>query len=163
MITSSKKVYFYSVAPASSKYFGAEALTYSSDIKISLGAIVEVEFNNNICYGIVIADLTKPDFPTKGITAQTQYALEPQALLFMKSIISYYPNPIGPLASLFLPKKLYPPKDTTTKVTSPNKVELSSQQENAVDKINKSTSNTILLHGITGSGKTRIYTYLALS
>ncbi|MDI9540342.1 MAG: primosomal protein N' [Bacillota bacterium] len=38
---------------------------------------------------------------------------------------------------------------------------LTEEQEKAIDIINNSTNNTILLHGLTGSGKTEIYLQLA--
>jgi len=39
-------------------------------------------------------------------------------------------------------------------------IELTHDQKNAIDKIITSSSNTILLHGVTGSGKTEVYVQL---
>lgn len=159
---SSKKKYFYMVAPASNKFFGSDPLTYSSDQKANVGDIVEIELNNNNCSGIILSLSDKPDFPTKAIIKVCDYNLGTEKLNFIKSLISYYPSPIGHVASLFLPKKHYELKDSRNDNIQPKEIILSDQQIGAVEKIGKSTSKTIVLHGITGSGKTRIYIKLAL-
>ncbi len=150
------------IAPASNKFFGAEPLTYCSDQEASVGGIVEIELNNNKCYGIILSSSDKPDFPTKPIVKVTDYNLGSKKLNFIKNLVAYYPNPIGHVASLFLPKKYYESRDADTNTKKPSDIKLSDQQIEAVKRIDESGSKTIVLHGITGSGKTRIYIKLAL-
>lgn len=154
--------YFYAIAPAQTKYFGKEALTYSSDKQLSRGAIVIIELNNANCYGIILSELTPPSFPTKKIIDITDYRLSIKTLKFIEKLLAYYPNPVGPVANLFLPKRFYDIKKEANKSLKPKKVQLSSQQQIAISKISQSKARTLVLHGITGSGKTRIYMQLAL-
>lgn len=147
---------YYNVAPGSSKFFGTEALTYSFNGDIKPGTIVVIELNNSSCLGVIIAKTKKPKFETKNIIEITEYILSKKSLVFMDSLLAYYPNYIGPMTSLFLPNKLLDAKSSNQKSLSRELI-LSKEQIRAIEEIENSKSNTVILHGITGSGKTRIY------
>src|SRR5690606_30496205 len=79
-------------------------------------------------------------------------------------IADYYPSPYGSLLQSILPQSLLTKPRTIPEKTQ-NKTsalpELTDEQRLAVNAINNSSETTTLLHGDTGTGKTRVYMELA--
>lgn len=157
---------YFDVLAGSQRYHGEEALTYSSNTPLVRGAIVAVPLRNQEVLGVVLKTANKPEFKTKPISQI--YDLPPlpeSSLRLMDWLRSYYPAPLGTITNLFLPasltKKLPESKpriDTQQSVKLPD---LTKQQATAVRTIGKSRSKSFLLHGDTGTGKTRVYLELA--
>jgi primosomal protein N' (replication factor Y) len=131
-----------------------------------LGSIVEVEMQKELVLGIVAGSVSRPRFKTKEITKI--YDLPPlpgHVLRLARWLIDYYPAPLGILAQQFLPanlseKQLSAETDNNfDKSDFSSLPKLSSEQEAALEAM--AERNTYLLHGITGSGKTRLYIELA--
>lgn len=160
-------MYYYYVAIASTRYHKKEPLTYAFDSEIPAGSLVTVPLQKQTCLGFVLGPTPAPSFSTKSIfhhhaNAGSVPAPLRQLLLWM---LEYYPAPLGLTTSLFLPKdiplKIRKPKP----IISPSPIseplpELTNEQLRAVKKM--STPGSFLLHGETGSGKTRVYLELAL-
>ncbi len=150
---------------ASATYHKNEPLTYSSNTELALGAIVAVPLRSKEVIGIVVAVVTKPGFAAKSIiTAPDLPALPPELVELLNWMRSYYPAPLGIIAQLFmpnaLPKKPAPlgqPSQPPVVATLPP---LTKDQQDALRKI--TARGLHMLHGETGSGKTRVYLELAL-
>lgn len=153
---------YYLVAPSSGRYHGAEPLTYASDAVLEPGSIVTVPLGNVSSLGFVVAAVAKPDFATKTLTFHSGIPPIPEQLLRTWNWMrQYYPGPLSSHTQLLLPpaapKKL--PEDT---LLAPHANEsyfsahpLTQQQAGALAQIEP--SGTHLIHGDTGSGKTRLY------
>lgn len=159
-------MYYYLVWVRSSRYHGNEPLTYKSSQRLRPGQIVQVELQRELVLGFVSGTTSEPRFKTKEIGRN--YELPPlpaQLLRLVKWLQTYYPAPLGILTQQLLPasfsaKQLinellikYPePKlNTLPRLTAEQVTALQAMRER----------DTYLLHGITGSGKTRLYIELA--
>ncbi len=154
---------YYLIAPAKTFHPSDNTLTYASSEPLQIGQIVEIPLGKNTTFGIVSAKTTQPSFKTKEII-RVLYP-EPLPKHLLKAIFwlsDYYRCPLSTVIQASLPrgitKKRRQPKAVKPSIVakSPNNP-LNSAQKRAVAEINANPSNTILLHGITGSGKTNIY------
>ncbi|CAN5346845.1 hypothetical protein BH09PAT4_BH09PAT4_03460 [soil metagenome] len=152
---------YYEVWVRSHRYQNNSALTYSSDLLLQPGAIVRVPLQQESVLGIVYRQTSRPRFACKPIAQVMELPLLPAASLkLFRWLQAYYPTPVGPLAQLFLPGQVTGTyHDLATTVRKPRPINLNSEQAAALTRI--STSGTYLLHGRTGSGKTRLYAALA--
>lgn len=156
---------YVKVLVADATYHGKEALTYSTNETPPVGAVVLVEIKSKHVLGIVTAVVSQPNFAVKPIT--TIYKLPPiplTSLALLEWIKPYYPAPLGVTTSLFLPagltKNIQPVSTTYTKNVEIQELPpLTVDQKNALSQIQSSGFH--LLHGETGTGKTRIYVELA--
>ncbi len=153
---------YYRVLASSQRYHGSESLIYESDKNLEIGQIVAVPLQSKSVMGIVEAITTKPTFKTKGITRSWEIYLPKKSFILIEWLKKYYPAPLGILTGLFtppdLPKKLPTlilKEDLSLKISKlPT---MTKEQRNVVDSIDTTESRSILLHGNTGSGKTRVY------
>ncbi len=161
-------MYYYEVLVATQAYHGQEALTYCSEAKLNIGGLVKVPLRARSVLGLVLRAVVKPDFETKPIiTAVLLSSLPPQHLELIKWLHAYYPAPLGAVVRLFVPPSDVIPKITGIKTKSSTTLSvaptylppLTTEQANAVTVIR--SPGTFLLHGITGSGKSRVYVELA--
>jgi primosomal protein N' (replication factor Y) len=142
-------------------------LTYASGQKLAKGSLVALPLRNREELGIVVDATAKPSFKTKEIgRVLTEQALPATSLKLLDWIAEYYPAPWGYITSLFMPRSLLQtahakplplPGNATLGALPP----LTREQKDTLNAIEKSGSRSILLHGDTGSGKTRIYIELA--
>jgi primosomal protein N' (replication factor Y) (superfamily II helicase) len=155
-------MYFYEVAPATRQYHGHEPLTYHSDTKLTAGDIVVVKVRTRLYPGFVTAQVSKPSFKTVEISFIANLKLPPQHGALANWLIEYYPAPLGIISQLFLPfstqKDFEPPaKPLTSEASKTSDLPpLTSQQSEALKQLQAYTGST-LLHGETGTGKTRLY------
>ncbi len=153
---------YYEVLVSSQRYHGDSALTYVSESVLSKGAVVKVPLQRQIVLGIVVSKVANPGFATKQISAIVEGAAVPSELLdLIMWLKAYYPAPLGQLVGLLLPAGLSQAarrKDkgqlSSEKVSLPP---LTQDQRKAMNEINHHKTETILLHGDTGTGKTRVY------
>lgn len=141
-------------------------LTYSCAENLKVGTIIEIPLGKNKTVGIIYKKVEKPDFAVKDIIRKLYD--EPLPSHLVKSIIwlsEYYLVPLPQVVSLFLPNTIE--KKHKIAAESPEKplktadIPLNPAQKQALNAIETIKSNTKLLHGITGSGKTNIYLTLA--
>lgn len=161
-------MYYFKVWVASQKFHGHEPLTYGFPEDIKIGGVVSLPLRNASVNGIIVSSTTKPLFSTKLITKVLfDKPLPSQSLQLLSWLHTYYPAPSGILASLFLPSALLVKKENLARypvvgaTNSPVLPELTKDQTHAIEAISKSAPKTTLLHGKTGTGKTRVYLELA--
>lgn len=154
---------YLEVIVGDASYHGKDALTYETGSSIEVGSIVFVPLKNKIVPGIVSKIVNKPKFKTKPVSEIPDLPALPQEtidlILWMKS---YYPSAFGTIVQLFTPKALAKKKLEPLEVTDPIPLQskLTADQANAISII-QANPGTNLLHGATGTGKTRVYIELA--
>ncbi len=159
-------MYYYVIAVGSRMYHGSELLTYSSTSPLEPGALVVIELQKRETYGFVVQKSAKPRFATKDIIETLSLPPLPQESIELFLWLSaYYPAPLGITAQLFLPSDTFPKKHTasasgdtppsTANQTPISLPTLTASQKNALNVI--SQPGSYILHGETGSGKTRVY------
>ncbi|HSW36883.1 MAG TPA: primosomal protein N' [Candidatus Saccharimonadales bacterium] len=158
-------MYYYEVWPRSQAYHGQEALTYHSPQKLDEGRIVKVPLQRQEVLALVVKAANKPTFATKPINQSYNLpAVPPQLIKLGQWLKAYYPAPLGMIAQQFLPAAIKDSGEFDSKATSsPNPSHLPSLTPDQAKVLRQITKpDTYLLHGKTGSGKTRIYIELAL-
>lgn len=158
---------YYEVLVASPQYHGTEALTYYWPEILGAGSVVAIPLKNQLVVGIVIKRVAKPRFQTKSIDKViSPDAIPPQLLKLHAWVQAYYPAPLGSITQLFVPtgllterRRKLPHDSELNSATRPLPV-ATEEQRSALKHI-MSTQQPVLLHGDTGTGKTRIYLELA--
>lgn len=162
-------MYYYEVLLADSRYHGGTPLTYSSAELLPRLAIVSVPLRNGLATGFVLNQTEKPSFLTKEIKAVlSSQTLPYHCVQLAEWLRDYYLVNFGEALRQFAPSKtvirrsaqkvsVALEEQSRLDVNSP----LSDEQRLAIDKIKNHPSTTVLLHGDTGSGKTRVYLELA--
>lgn len=151
------------VLVADTTFHGKEALTYSWSDKLLPGQLVRVPLKNKGTLGIVIeTEESKPRFKVKPITAVLNLPPLPQPLQKLLAWMPiYYQAPVGAVASHFVPGNLKDDAEMQSKPIQqiPHKSmklpELTQGQKEALAQMQ--SAGLHLLHGETGSGKTRVY------
>lgn len=149
---------------AEQTYHGSEPLTYSHGEPLARGQLVLVPLRNNLTMGVVAGACKKPGFAVKPVSSVVDAPLLPSTVMSLLDWMrSYYPAPLGMTTQLFIPKAL-PKKEraaSTLQAAAHSTVlpELTKEQQYALKHI--SGPGLHLLHGETGSGKTRVYIELA--
>ena len=159
--------FYFEVAPTKIIRSNSEVFTYASKEKLKIGQIVEIPVGKKNMTGIVWREVQKPDFETREITKIIEKIAIPKHLIQLsKWMKEYYGTPLSQVLSGILPNginknrrfsKTEKNKITDKKQTSCSNFLYTAQQEKAISKLDEINSGTILLHGITGSGKTSIY------
>jgi primosomal protein N' (replication factor Y) len=160
-------MFYYHVWVRSNRFRGKHALTYSSQEKIAPGALVRVPLQKETVHGVVVDQTVKP----RNIRAQLKdieaiLPLPPLPAALMQSaawLQAYYRASIGSVAQTLIPASI-PQKIGDTPVISapvqaPQLPPLGTEQAAAMQHFNGPGS--YILHGRTGSGKTRLYQELA--
>ena len=157
---------YYFVWVRSSRYHGSEPLTYASTGRLPTGSIVQVELQKELVLGLVSGPTTKPRFQTKPVARAFGLPPLPAHLLKLANWLQdYYPAPLGMITQLLLPANLSEKQLAGAAVNELKQPDLSSlppltdEQRMALQAM--SERDSYLLHGITGSGKTRLYIELA--
>ncbi|MBQ8157324.1 primosomal protein N' [Candidatus Saccharibacteria bacterium] len=159
-------MYYYLVAPAKTFNRHESLLTYESADQFRPGQIVEIPFGKQVTVGVVIKRCPQPNFATKAILRAIYQTPLPKhlqkALLWLAD---YYRCPMSSVVQAILPRGITKQRRASSEqlpsVPAAQDNPLNQAQRRAITAINHSTANTILLHGITGSGKTNIYIELA--
>jgi len=152
-----------------------QTLTYAIPQNISAqeGQFVEIPLRNSKLKGLIFyIHQNKPSYPTKNIIQIIEKAphLNSIQLKLLKHISKYYFTSLTKSLKLFVPPNFFTRKKLQIPPINPNpepqqlnksQLILSDEQTAAIKKIKTTQQQTILIHGITGSGKTEIYRRLA--
>lgn len=156
---------YYLVWVRSIRYRGDTPLTYSSAQNLQPGQVVRVALQKEQVLGFVERAVNKPSFATKPI--DYVYSLPPlpaQTIELARWLMAFYATTLGTATSQILPadvsvKTAAALESVTISTSSTTLPLLNDGQSAVVEKITK--PDTYLLHGRTGSGKTRVYVELA--
>ncbi len=153
-------MHYYHVWVRSKSYRGKSALTYSYPEPIAIGSIVRVHLRNEKITAVVVANATKtPRIAIKTVEHVYDLPTLPTQLLSLAVWLqNYYRSPIGATSQTILPAHIpaklgLPPGGADS--IQPKLPALTKAQARALKQFTR--PNTYLLHGRTGSGKTRIY------
>ena len=135
--------------------------TYSSTKPLLIGQLASVELKRKVFLGVVIGTTKKPTFIVKPVLEIHNVIVGEHQISLLKWAVLYYPGEHGAVIRLFLPpnllKKMDAPMNTGVTFNQPDESPLTTEQKHAVSTIEKTTGVSIL-HGNTGTGKTRVYT-----
>jgi primosomal protein N' (replication factor Y) len=156
--------YFYLVAPTTVVRTTEYAYTYHSDTPLAIGTMVRISVGKKLTNGVVVKTVAaKPSFPTKAVGEVLVESPLPEPLIKLAQWLSeYYASHFALVLQTLLPsglqknrretkKELLYPKRKRTQIV------LNTDQATALERINGRTDGTVLLHGVTGSGKTQVY------
>jgi len=156
---------YYEVIPAKIFRTNSDVLTYECPENLPPGTIVLIPVGTKTLPGLIIKKVAQPDFPCKSIT-KILYStpLPPHLVKSLLWLSTYYSTPLPVVLQTALPRGIEKTRRVRTEHEHDNfgqnchaRVPLNKAQLNTLSKIAACKSNTILLHGITGSGKTNIY------
>ena len=145
--------------------FNKSILTYSSNMNLRRGDLVQVPLGKRNEKGCVLHEVSQYDDPEKLKEilkkAEGVEELEIRHLNLLEWVAKYYHYPVGQHIFDTLPKLLKRPRPYVPLVGLDNDFdyELTSEQSYVCKEILNSVKGfrRILLHGVTGSGKTTVY------
>lgn len=157
---------------ADTKYKSGAPLTYSSEEPLEILNAVTVPLRSRSATGFILNEVEKPPFAVKPIKALVSLKPLPyHCLQLAQWMENYYASNLSECLRLFAPSK---PAIRTIKSSGQNQLALpppvvqlelqaplTADQKRAIKEIKANPSTTVLLHGETGSGKTRVYLELA--
>jgi primosomal protein N' (replication factor Y) len=151
---------YLEVAVADNSYHGTGVLTYHTEVTVRKGELVFVPLKSKIVPGVVTKIVQKPPFKTRPATILPSSLTLPAHLIDLILWMQYYyAAPLGSVAQLFIPKKIDLTADDSQTPQAPtlDLPFLTDDQRRAITQIEKYGSGVSILHGDTGTGKTRIY------
>lgn len=157
-------MHYYQVL-VTQEYLASESVfTYEYDGDVSEFCFVSVPIQKKHVVGLVIRKTTRPKFKTKPIETVYSFGLDPIQRRLIRQLKDYYAATEAQVLQLFIPSFLAKIKSNdqpTTKSVAPKtslpNVELTAEQQAALKTLRLEPNQTVLLHGVTGSGKTLIY------
>jgi primosomal protein N' (replication factor Y) len=156
---------YYEVSPTKIFRSSGDTLTYSFSEKLPIGLVVNIPLGRQTTTGIIIKEVQKPSYETRDIHSIIEHTPLPGYLIKLATWLStFYSTPLPTIWQTMLPaglnttrrKQIFEARDAIRKRTH---FLLNKDQSLAVSSI-MSTSGTHLLHGVTGSGKTAVYSEL---
>lgn len=158
---------YYLIATASLVHRQQSSFTYHSEEVLPIGAIVLVSVGKKQVAGIVTQKVAKPSFTTKAIERLIEPTPLPAQLIKLAEWMSayYHAHPATTWQTI-LPRGLQKKRRESKKTISHpererTQIVLTNEQAAAIATITHSPPGTVLLEGVTGSGKTQVYIELA--
>ncbi|MEO8691748.1 MAG: primosomal protein N' [Candidatus Saccharimonas sp.] len=156
--------YFYEIAPTKIVRLGSDSFTYYSDVPLDIGSVVKIPVGKSIVIGVVIKTSKQPAYATKPVGEIIYTEPLPGPLLeTLLWISSYYATPLALVLQTALPsgisKKRTAARKQSIKRPTRNRTHFlfNKDQIEALKSLETATPGTVLVHGITGSGKTALY------
>lgn len=160
-------MHYYEVAPNQIIRANSAFFTYASETQLSIGTMVSVEVGKKLLVGIVIKEVQKPYYETKEINSIIEQIPLPKELVALSLWLSdYYASHLATVLQTLLPRGIQKARRERKQVEYQSlrdrtNIVFTDEQRQALDKIEHMSPGTALLHGVTGSGKTRVYIELA--
>ncbi len=154
---------YYEVAPLKIVRANSGTFSYASSTSLEVGSFVEVSVGKTTLTGVVMSEVAKPAYATKEISGVL--AIPPLPAQLVATILwmsEYYSTHIATVLQTVLPRGITKQRRASKKATPQLQRDrthflLNKDQAAALAVISKASPGTVLLHGITGSGKTAIY------
>lgn len=140
-----------------------QTFTYESKGQLSAGQLVLVEIGNKQHVGVIMRATAKPSYSTKPIVSVLEITPVPTQLIQTALWVStYYATHLALVLQTVLPRGLTKKRrarhsDQSVITRSRTHLLLNKEQQNALREITVANSGTVILHGVTGSGKTAVY------
>ena len=156
-------MHYYEVAPTKIIRSGSDTFTYEFTEDIEIGSLVNIPVSKTTQLGIIIKRTNKPEYATRAISSVLNIPPIPNALLKTALWMSgYYAAPLATVLQTILPSGLNKKRRNTSGKSSPihrkrTNFVLNKEQLSAVAQLSNTKEGTVLLHGVTGSGKTAVY------
>lgn len=163
----SGEMYYYEVAPLRIIRLNSSVFTYASTTALLPGQVVTIEVGKKILVGLVMKAVSKPSYATKEITSVIEQSPVPESLLQLAFWLSgYYTTPLATVLQTVLPRGLDKTRraralQTHTSKRSRTTIVFNPDQQRAITEIDSVIDGTIILQGVTGSGKTEVYKEIA--
>lgn len=160
-------MYYYEVAPNRIIRSESAVFTYVSEQTLPSGQLVLVEVGKKVLIGVVIREVGKPAYMTKPVVSVLDMHPLPEPLVQLASWMSaYYATHLATVLQTILPRGVQKSRRARAapmreQIRSRTSFVLTSEQQTALQVVEEMTPGSALLHGVTGSGKTRIYIELA--
>ena len=153
---------FYEVSPVTTIATDKPTLTYHCDELLQTGQLVRISIGKRVSNGVVIEEVKKPIYNTKPIEEVIAAPILPSHLIELASwLSSYYGTPLPLVWQTILPNGLQKSRRTKVADQTKDKIKelprLNESQADAMKILTRNPKGSVLLHGITGSGKTMVY------
>jgi primosomal protein N' (replication factor Y) (superfamily II helicase) len=157
------RMHYYLVAPQTVIRADEAAFTYHSQQALPIGSLVRISVGRRVANGVVMRQVSRPTFTTKPIDSLVAPQPLPKALLSLTIWMSdYYATHLATVLQTVLPtglqrKRQDKPISTFHPLRIRTNIVLNNEQSAALNTISSTPQGTVLLHGVTGSGKTQVY------
>ena len=159
---------YYEVLVADGAYHGNAPLTYSFEGSLPILSVVSVPLRAKLVTGFVLAEVDKPQFSVRPIKTLLSHRPMPYHCLGLAQWMQeYYCSTLGEALRQFAPSVPLSRRSEHASLMQAPSAHLepvhavTPAQIQAIKEIQTNPSTTIMLHGDTGSGKTRVYMELA--
>lgn len=161
-------MFYYEVAPTKIIRQGTDSLTYSHDSRLRVGSLVYIEVGKIRMIGLVIQEVTEPKYKTKPVIKLLDVSPLPKQLVDLSTWISkYYKTPLATVLQSVLPRGV-DKKRRESNLTHQHKavrkrtnIVFNEEQLAALQELDRLNYGSLLLQGVTGSGKTEVYKEIA--
>ncbi len=141
--------------------------TYESEMPLQVGTLVSIPIGKQTSIGVVVKEVNKPVYATKPISEIIEDMPLPESLVELSLwLAEYYRTPLATVLQTVLPRGLMTKRRVQerlekTSLRDRTQIVLNNEQSAAVTSIMEQSHGTILLQGVTGSGKTEVYKEIA--
>ncbi len=157
-------MWFYEVAPTKIIRAGTSVLTYHTTEQLATGHIVTIPVGKQTLVGVVMRKVSQPEYETKPITAVIEPTPLRSSLVELALwLADYYRTPLATVLQTVLPRGLTvkrrekAPQQPQASIRNRTKIVFNKEQLAALETIEHHPVGTLLLQGVTGSGKTEVY------
>lgn len=154
---------YYEVAPTKIVRQNSHVFTYESDLVLQPGSVVMIEVGKKQIPGVVIQEVEEPEYTTKPVLSAIEDTPLPTPLVRLALWLStYYATHLALVLQSVLPRGVQKTRravaaKTAKKLRHVQEITLNKDQKQAVKTISSTSNGTVILHGVTGSGKTAVY------
>jgi primosomal protein N' (replication factor Y) len=162
-----KEMKYYEVAPTKIVRADQATFTYESELPLRVGTLVSIPIGKSSSNGVVVKEVSKPKYDTKAVIEGIEETSLPESLVGLSLwLAEYYRTPLATVLQTVLPRGLTTKRRVQerlekTGLRDRTQIVLNKAQAAAVTSIMAQESGTIMLQGVTGSGKTEVYKELA--
>ena len=158
---------YYEVAPTRIVRADQATFTYESETPLSVGALVTISIGKQSSVGVVVKEGSKPKYDTKPVGDLIEELPLPESIVGLSLwLAEYYRTPLATVLQTVLPRGLTTKRrvqERLEKISTRDRTHilLNAEQTQAVTSIMGQKTGTVLLQGVTGSGKTEVYKEIA--